>query len=352
MNTDYPKIIEKLGKNRVQQNEPLSSHTTFKIGGPADLFYEAKTTEEITKAVNLAREFEVPYFVLGGGSNLLVSDEGFRGLVIKNSASGMKILGELEKPKIVGSKRKAPHGAADPKKYLKVDDLDYQDEPLVVRVRVCSGTPLQRFIRWCFDNGFTGLQLFAGIPGTIGGAVISNIHGYTRLFSDYVGSVSVIDNKGLLKRVDVDKIAFGYDFSDISRKYLAVVDVDVLLARGNVAKAKSVYDEWWSRKLKVQPQKNCPGSIFKNISEEKAKQVGAPTPSVGWFIDQCGLKGKTVGGATVSEMHANFIVNKGNATAADVIALIKLIKEKVKEKFDIILQEEIKLVGFARKEDI
>jgi UDP-N-acetylmuramate dehydrogenase len=343
----YGKIIQKLGVE-IRVNEPLAKYTTFRIGGPADLLYEAKAEEDFILAVQAALNFKIPFFILGNGSNILVSDEGFRGMVIKNGVIGMKIIGRTKESKKIGDKEKARYSAADPKKYLKASDLDYPDEPLSVKVQVYTGTPLQKFIKWSLDNRLTGLQWFAGIPGTIGGAVVNNIHGYTRLFSDYIESLDVIGHNGKLIKIRGDEARFGYDFSNLSKDYLGVVSVIILMAEGDVNRAKFVYHEWWKRKLKVQPQKNCPGSIFKNVSEEEVKRVGAPTPSAGWFIDQCGFKGKTVGGAAVSELHANFIVNKGNATAADVAELVRLIKKKVKDKFGISLEEEIKFVGFDK----
>jgi UDP-N-acetylmuramate dehydrogenase len=337
-------LKKKLGK-RVKVNEPLKGHTTFHIGGPADLFYEAKTEGELIKAVKEARELKVPFFILGSGSNILVTDKGFRGLVIKNTVSGMRIVKKFKEPKRGFQASSARYRAAEPLRYLKFSDLDYPGEPFDTEIEVLSGTSLQALIQWSFKNKLTGLQWFAGIPGTVGGAVIYNIHGGTRLFSNYVLRLEALDSKNRLKEIKKTEIKFDYDFSDIVEKDLLILKVNLLLSRGDFAKAKHVYQEWLRRKKEIQPQKNSAGSIFKNFPEKTAKKLGAPTPAAGWFIDQCHLKGERVGEAQISEKHANYIVNLGQASCQDVLKLISLSKKRVKAKFGIELEEEIKRVG-------
>lgn len=341
----YKQIIKKLGEKRVKINEPMIKHTTFQIGGPADLFYEATSQIDFTKAVKLAKNLKINFFVLGNGSNLLVSDEGFRGIVIKNVNKGARIVGRLEKPILINEKKVVPYEAVDTKKYLMVDDLDFLDGPLRIEIEVEAGTSLQSLIRWSFENGLIGLQWFAGIPATVGGAVISNVHGYTRLFSNYIKSIKAVDKKGNLRQIGRGELTFDYDFSDVLEKYLAVVSVNLILGEGNLARAKKVYDEWRRRKLKAQPQRFCPGSIFKNISQSEALKINSPTPSAGWLVEQCGLKGKIIGRAQISPIHANFIVNLGGARAKDVVALIDFAKEEVKKKFKVELCEEIVKIG-------
>lgn len=344
-NRKYKKIIEVLGKERIKSNEPLAKHTTFKIGGPADLFYEAKTEEELIRIIRIIREAGVPYFILGNGSNLLVSDKGFRGLVIKNSVSGIRIIGESRKPVSFHQVVSARHFAVHPEKYLKLSDLDYPDEPLNTEIEVFSGTLLQILIKWCLDNGMTGLQWFAGIPASVGGAIVHNCHGGKKLISSYLKKIKVLDMENNIKEIKKEEIKFNYDFSDIPQKGLLILRAYMLLAKGDIKKARYVYKEWLKRKLRLQPQKKCPGSIFENVPEKLAEHVGAPTLAAGWFIDQCGLKGKKIGKAQISEKHANFIINLGRAKAADVVALIELVRQKVKEKFGIELKEEIVRLG-------
>lgn len=345
MNKEYQKLIKVLVENRVKINEPLAKHTTFGIGGPADLYYEARTGEELVRVIRAVEELSVPYFILGKGSNLLVGDKGFRGIVIKNLVLGAKIIGRLKKPKKIKKINKEFYRAAHPEKYLKVIDLDFPEEILDTVIEVGAGTPLQELIDWSFKNNLAGLQWFAGIPASVGGAVVHNAHGFIRLFADYLKSLRVLDRDGNIKEIKVSEVSFGYDFSNILQKYSAIISVELVLSSKNINEAKKIYKKWWERKLNLQPQINCPGSIFKNISEVLVKKINSPTPSAGWLIDQCGLKEVRVGNVQVSAKHANFIVNLGGAEARDVVELITLIREKVKMRFGIELEEEIVRVG-------
>ncbi|MBI4359097.1 MAG: UDP-N-acetylmuramate dehydrogenase [Candidatus Nealsonbacteria bacterium] len=327
----------------------LKDYATFRIGGPADFFYPADKEEDFLKAVKVSRELEVPFFILGKGSNVLFADEGFRGLIIRNNVTGMKLVRRLKS----GSKKEregsAHYAPAHPQKYLQFADLDYAQEPFDTEIEVHSGTSLQHLIQWLLENGLCGLQWFAGIPGSIGGGVIYNIHGGTKLLSDYIKDVTVLDVRNHLRKIKKEETNFAYDFSQIQKEKAIVLKTSLLFSRGDLGKAKFVYREWFRRKLKVQPQTNCPGSVFKNFSPAQAKKVGAPTPSAGWFIDQCRLKGKTVGGVQVSEKHANFIVNLGSGKSGDVRKLIKIIKGKVKKKFGLALREEILILPPRKK---
>ena len=334
-------------EGKMRKNVSLSPLTTFKIGGPADFFYDAKTEEGLIGAVKAARRLNLPLFVLGKGSNTFFSDSGFRGLVIKNSVREIKVCRRYKRV-VKRAKCKisrARFAPANPKKYLQFSDLDYEQEPFDVEVEVSAGTPLQYLIQWALKRNFCGLQWFAGIPGSVGGAIVYNIHGGTKLFSDYLKEVQILDKNNKLTTIKKEKGKFAYDQSRFQKKDLIVVKVKILLSQGDISRARFVYKEWWRRKLKIQPQTNCPGSIFKNFSPAIAKKLGSPTPSAGWFIEQAGLKGKKINGAQVFEKHANFIVNTGAAKAEDVLNLIKLIKRKVKDKFGVELEEEVEYVA-------
>ncbi len=330
----------------IQKNISLAPYTTFKIGGLADYFFEAKNEKDLIKIIKVARKFKIPFFLLGRGSNILISDKGFRGLVIRNLVFGAKIIKNLKQKITFIQKSDAHYFPIHPNKYLQFSDLDYQTEPFDTEVEVFSGMPLQVFIQWTFKNKLTGFQWFAGIPGTIGGAIICNIHGGAKLFSDYVSEITVLDKNNQIKKIKKNDIKFAYDFSDIKKEELLILRVKIFLSSGNIKRAKFIYQEWFKRKLKIQPQTNCAGSIFKNFSLKVAKKNNILTPSAGWLIDQCGLKGMKIGKAIVSKKHANFIVNTGQAKANDVIILISLIKQKVRNKFNIQLQEEIQYIGF------
>jgi UDP-N-acetylmuramate dehydrogenase len=336
------KILKK-SLTGVKENVLLSDYTTFRLGGPADFFYEAKTQENFVKAIKTSRNFGIPFFVLGRGSNILFDDKGFRGLVIRNLVCGAKISKKYKKAAgYVDTKIGRAHFVpADPKKYLQFNDLDYKQEPFDTEVEVFAGTPLQFLIQWTLEKNLCGLQWFAGIPGSVGGAIAYNIHGGTKLFSDYIKEVQVLGKNNKLIIIKKEKGKFAYDKSRFQKEDLIIVKAKILLSHGDILRARYVYKEWWQRKLRIQPQMNCPGSVFRNFSPEIAKKVGSPTTGAGWFIEQAGLKGKKIGGVQVSEKHANFIVNLGKGKAKDVKKLIKLIKEKVKNKFGLDLKEEI-----------
>lgn len=330
----------------IQKNIPLAPYTTFKIGGPAKYFYLATTEKDLIKIIKIAREEKIPFFILGNGSNILISDEGFIGLAIKNLTREAKIIRNLKQKINFEQKLDARFFPVHSDKYLRFSDLNYQTEPFDVEVEVSSGMPLQSFIQWAFKNKLTGLQWFAGIPGSIGGAIVYNIHGGAKLFSDYISEIVVLDKNNRLKKIKKNNIKFDYDFSSIKKEKLVILRAKIFLSHGDIKRAQFIYQEWFKRKLKIQAQTNCSGSIFKNISLKTAKKINVPTVSAGYLIDQCGLKGKKIGKAIVSEKHANFIINTGQATAKNVIMLISLIKEKVRNKFNVQLQEEIQYIGF------
>lgn len=336
-------MISKLEKllPGLEKNVLLKNYTTFRIGGPADFFYEAKTEKDLISAIKTARKLRSPFFILGRGSNILFSDKGFRGLVIRNLITGMKIIKSLKTKTGAGNVGDARYRPADPEKYLQFSDLDYPQELFDTEVEVFTGTALQQLIGWTLENKLTGLQWFAGIPGSVGGAIVCNIHGGTKLFSDYVKDIICLDKDNHLRKVKKTKAGFAYDKSSFLKEKLIVIKATIFLSQGDIVRAEYIFKEWRQRKLKVQPQINCPGSVFQNLSPATAKKIGAPTTGAGWFIDQCGLKGKTIGGVQVSEKHANFIINLGNGTSADVEKLIKIIKAKVKKKFNLNLKEEI-----------
>ncbi|MBI4652671.1 UDP-N-acetylmuramate dehydrogenase [Candidatus Kuenenbacteria bacterium] len=334
------------GVKNIQTNIPLAPYTTFKIGGPAKYFYCAKNIKDLIKIIKIARRKKIPFFILGCGSNILISDEGFNGLVIKNLILGVRVVRSLKQNINFKQVVDAHYFPAHPNQYLQFSDLDYQTEPFDTEVEVSAGMPLQSFIQWIFQNKLTGLQWFAGIPGSIGGAIICNIHGGSKLFADYISEIIVLDKNNRIKKIKKNDIKFDYDFSSLKKEKLIILKARIFLSHGDIKRAKFVYQEWFKRKIKIQPQTNCPGSIFKNFFLKTAKKINAPTSSAGYFIDQCGLKGKKIGKAIVSKNHANFIINTGQATAKDVIILISLIKQKVRDKFNIQLQEEIQYIGF------
>lgn len=317
LDKECQKLIKELGPLRVKRNEPMMAHTTFKIGGPAELFFEAYTLEDLIKAVKFCQDLKVPYFILGKGSNILVSDKGFSGLVIKNKASQIKIC------KIQGQ-------------------IEEGKQEATVLIEADSGLGLNRLVRYTIEEGLSGLEVFLSVPGTLGGAVRINAHfrpERDEFIGNFVYKAKILDKKGNVKEVEQAYFNFGYDRSILQET--GEVLLSVVFKLNKVSDKKPLWEKAQEavdyRKLRQPIGLACPGCIFRN----PPKLRGA-----GFLIDQVGLKGTQVGGAKISEKHANFIINTGRAMATDVVELIKLCKKKVKNTFGINLKEEIEYVGF------
>lgn len=333
------------------EEEPLASHTTVGIGGPAEVFCRARTTKELEKLVKFSRKNMISLTVLGWGSNLLIADRGVRGLVIKNEANEIEVLesqsqSEIEVKSVSSRWQHVKSETVMP----KFDTIVYDESDSErVRVRIASGVPLATLIQKLLRQGITGLQWFARIPATVGGGVVNNIHGGTHFFSDYVESVSVVDDSGKVSEISASALEFGYDVSRFHRSKEIILSATFVLYRGDTKKAQAVVAEW-SRQKQQQPAKSL-GCVFQNISLETQEKLNLPTPSVGYIVDNIlGLKGKKGGGAQISEQHAAFIVNLGNATADDYLSLLKKIYEETKKKFGIKLKPEIFFLGFTADE--
>lgn len=322
MNKNAQKLTSTLGQPRVFLDEPLSKYSSFHIGGPAQFFYRAKTADELVKAVNLARDLNIPVFLLGGGTNLLVGDRGFPGLVIKNDTAGIKLLG------IKGKK------GGEQTVYLEVE----------------SGVSVNRLVRFTLTQEFDGLQFFLGQPGTVGGAVYINAHNMKKgkFFGERVLKATILKKGGKVERVDASYFRFGYDKSILQQTKEVLLSVVVELKRGDKAKLWAEAQEALDFRQKTQPTGVfSSGCTFRNIAKSEAMRLATPnyTTSAGYLLDSLGLKGERCGQAMFSPHHANFIVHKGGAKAADVLELIHLAKKKVKERFNIDLTEEIVMVG-------
>lgn len=295
-------LEEKLGKNRVLVNEPLSKHTTFQIGGPAKFYIEAQTVEELAETVELAKKLKLAYFILGGGSNILVGDLGFDGLVVKNRSKNIKVLGY--------------NGVVSRFKGLNVSS---------VLVEVDSGVLMNQLVRFTIEEGLAGLEGFLGLPGTLGGAAAVNAHwkenGKEKGIRELVVSQKEIEGVILSATLTFRK-----------------EDKKVLWEKGR----KAV-----THRLQTQPVGPSAGCIFKNIKTSDALRVGTPeqTTSSGYLLEAAGLKGKKGERVQISPIHANFMINLGGAKAEEVLKLIEESKKTVKEKFGIDLEEEILKVG-------
>lgn len=306
----------------IQTQVPLAKHTYFKLGGVADKFVEAKTKEDLIEAVRYAIESKLPYLVLGGGSNVLVSDEGFRGLVIKNRTSVVKLKG------FIGG---GGRGKLDLKEAI---------------VEAESGVTANYFIRYTLDEGLAGLEDMLGLPGTVGGAVYNNSHHLDKLFGDHIIEVEVLDHVGKIKKYTNAECHFAYDYSIFHKTKEVILSASFQLSRGDKTELWSIATEAVKHRSSTQPL-GLPssGCMFKNISLSDRMRLGVPTASAGYLIDKAGLKGLRVGGAVVSDVHANFIINDGTATSSDVVTLVEEVKHKVKDKFGVSLIEEVIKVG-------
>ncbi|HVH12121.1 MAG TPA: UDP-N-acetylmuramate dehydrogenase [Longimicrobium sp.] len=303
-------LAARLGDDRLERDAPLAPHTTFKIGGPADLMYRALTQDELAAAIRAARELGIPCFLLGLGANILVGDRGFRGLVIKN----------------------------------EVETLDFLDD---TRVRAGSGMKIYHdLIQVTVARGLGGLQHYVGIPSTVGGAVWQNLHFLspppererTMFIEEVVEGATILTEEGEVREVGVDYFQFGYDYSILHDRRDVVLDVTFKLEptpreemretiRENLQWRDDRHPDLW-----LYPSA---GSIF-----QKLEGVGA-----GRLIDQCGLKGHVLGNAQIFHKHANIIVNLGGATSADVRALIDLAQTTVQRELGYALKTEIGMIG-------
>jgi UDP-N-acetylmuramate dehydrogenase len=283
-----------------QENVSLAQYTSFRIGGPARYFFIAKNKEELIEAIKKAKGAKLPIFILGGGNNVLAPDKGYQGLVIKIQNSE-----------------------------IKIQDSNIQAE---------AGAVLVKLVSLATNKSLTGLEWAAGIPGTIGGAVYGNAQAFGTKISDIIKEVEVLDNKSLeIKTLVVDQCNFSEKKSIFKEnKDLIVLSVNLELKKGNKDQIKQRIKKHLEFRKKNQPLEfPSAGSVFINQDERPASSS---------LVDKAGLKGLKIGDAQVSEKHAGFIVNLGKAKSEDVLKLIKIIKQKVKEKFNIDLEPEIQII--------
>lgn len=290
-------------------NIPLAPLTTFRVGGPASYFQEVKDLSTLKQALIWAKANKIPVFLLGNGSNLLVSDYGFGGLVIKPSGEFKTI-----------SKKPAKRGK--------------------VLIEAGAGITLGQLGQYCRKHNLGGLEFLFGIPGTLGGAVVMNAGAFGGNLGQYIENVVTISPNGVIKRLNQKSCRFGYRTSVFQKTKLIITSVLLSLS-------KQAYDENKVRgfsqlRRQSQPWGFSAGSVFKNPPVSKQNPFGL---SAGALIEKCGLKGIRIGGAEVSTKHANFIMNVKNATAKDIAGLIKLTQKKVKNNFKINLEAEIKPIG-------
>lgn len=289
-----------LGSDNVYRNEPMKNHTTFRIGGPADYYLCPHSAKEIQKVVEICREEKIPYFILGNGSNLLVSDKGYRGAVIQlwKNVSDIRVDGCLIEAK--------------------------------------AGASLAKIAALALEEGLTGMEFAAGIPGTLGGAVVMNAGAYGGEMKDILKEALVMDEEGKILTLEKENLKLGYRTSIVKEKGYIVLAAVLELQPGNREDIRKLMEDLKQRRAEKQPlDMPSAGSTFKRPEGYFA----------GKLIMDAGLRGFSVGGAQISEKHCGFVVNTGEASASDVWNLIREVQKRVRENSGVELETEVKFLG-------
>lgn len=299
--TYYQMLFRKFGEKRF--DEEMKNHTSIRVGGNADIFISPKSTEELQDILGIVNRNDIPLFILGEGTNLIVKDSGLRGMVL-SMKKGFRHIDIMKNDKIT---------------------------------LVCgAGLGLSDLFHLCMEEGFTGLEDGAGIPGSLGGALMMNAGTKSWEMKDSVESVVVCDMSGEIIRYDRKEIQFGYRFAKLPENGI-VLELEISVEKGDKDLIREKYLANMKRRKESQPLSfPSAGSIFKNPEGEEP---------AGKVIDELGLKGYSIGGAEISKLHGNFIINKGNATAADIIGLIEHIEETVFKERGFSLEREVYVVG-------
>lgn len=296
----YNELLQVISEEQIKIEEPMKNHTTFRVGGPAELFVTPRTEQEVKQVVDLCLEAGEDYFILGNGSNLLVSDLGYRGVVIQ-------IFKEMNQTIVERNVIKAQAGAL-----------------------------LSAIASKALENSLAGLEFASGIPGTLGGACVMNAGAYGGEMKDVLKSVTVLTPEGKVRRIPGNELEMGYRTSLIAREGYIVLGAEIQLEEGDKAAVKARMDELKEKRVSRQPlEYPSAGSTFKRPEGYFA----------GKLIQDAGLRGFRVGGAQVSEKHCGFVINRDNATAADIAELMRQVSERVEERFGVRLEPEVKKLG-------
>ena len=307
-----PALRTALGEDRVRREAPLAPLTTFRIGGKAELLAEVRSAREALVALRLAREAGVPLTWLGGGSNVLVGDGGIRGLVVRWRGGTVETIA-------------------------------------TGRLRAEAGVTVNGLVRYTIAHGLAGLAAWAGTPGTLGGALHGNAHFRGRLISEAVVSVEVAEPNGTVREIGAEEMEFGYDRSRLQRTGEIALRADLAVERHEPEALRAVARASLAHRKRTQPLAlPSAGCIFQNPDPESVTLPPGVPASAGALVDLAGLKGASCGAARASNVHANFVVNEGGATARDVARLIDRMRDAVASRFGIVLEEEIVRLGEFR----
>jgi UDP-N-acetylmuramate dehydrogenase len=309
--SDLASVLERaFGPDRVRRHAPLAAFTTFKVGGPADILIETQNADEIILAVKSAHAAGVSVTMLGGGSNVLIADRGIRGVVIRTRGGEVSPIGDR-------------------------------------LARADAAVTINGLVRWTINRGYAGLEAWAGTPGTVGGAIFGNAHWKTTNIGDLVESVRLLKRDGTLLQAPADRMEFEYDYSRLKRTGEIVLWVAFRVTPGgDPAALRAVARESLAFRKRTQPLESpSAGCIFMNPDPAIDKVPDGIPSSAGALVDRAGLKGAVLGGARVSPTHANFIINDGSASAAEIHQLVEQCRGAVKERFGVILRNEIICLG-------
>ena len=296
----YNQLAQILDENRILPDEPMKKHTTFRVGGLADYLVMPQTTEEVKDVISLCQNQGIPYYVIGNGSNLLVSDAGYPGVIIQ-------VYKEMSEIRVVGN-------------FIKVQ----------------AGALLSKIGSIALEAGLTGFEFAAGIPGTVGGAVVMNAGAYGGEMKDILVSATVLTASGEVLKLTNEELELGYRTSVVAKKGYIVLEAEYQLQVGDKEAIRTKMDELKVQRVTKQPlEYPSAGSTFKRPEGHFA----------GKLIQDAGLRGFQVGGAQVSEKHCGFVINKDNASAADIVELMRQVSEKVMREFGVTLEPEVKRLG-------
>lgn len=294
------KEIEKIiSKEKIYTNEPMSKYTSFKIGGPAECLIKIQTAEELKKILRFSKENNIQLTIIGNGSNILISDEGIKGIVLK----------------------------------IEIDTFEIDSQSAYIKAG--SGVKLGWIAQKCLKQELAGLEFASGIPGTVGGAIRMNAGAHGKEMKDIVTTITFMNRDGEIYKIQNEEAQFEYRKSLFTNKDYIILEVEIQLEKGNAEEIQSKMTEYATYRKEKQPiEYPSAGSTFKRGTDFITAKL----------IDDCGLKGYQIGDAQISEKHAGFIINKGNATAEDVIKLMEYTKEQIYNKFGKIIEAEIEII--------
>ena len=302
---DFAKeLTEIYGEDRVRLNESMAEHTSFRIGGPADYYVVPEDSATLASGIALCRQREIPFFILGNGTNLLVGDKGFRGVIFHL--------------------------------YKTMDSITCLEEDGVMYVRAGAGALLSKVGKVVAEKGYADFEFATGIPGSVGGAIMMNAGAYDGEIGDFLQYAIVLDENGSEQKLTLEDMDFGYRHSSVMDRGYIVLEACLKFEKGDRDAILQRVEELLAKRKKSQPlDYPSAGSTFKRPEGYFA----------GKLIQDAGLKGFTVGGAQVSEKHAGFVINTGGATAADVRELIRQVQEKVFEQSGVMMEPEVRMIG-------